>query len=235
MSNGIASAFFLAVLFVPIGGCDDGAASPRRPDQVGSASPSAPPGMRYAVDPARHRVWFLTREGVSAFDVARSERIAVPLPGWVSVDAPYSSPPDFALGPNGGAVVTSNVVPTLWSVDPDSLAVSMHPLKLDADTDKEVGFTGLVYSSEYDAFFAVSDVQGSLWRIDRGLETARKIWLSEPVPKVFGLAVLPRILRQQTNRRAGLCAYTPQGGRAIDFEPAQRSAYVSAAPCARRG
>ena len=235
MSNGTASMFFLAALIFPIGGCDSGAATPREPDRVGSASQSVPLSVRYAVDPAHNRVWFLTREGLSVYDVGRSKRIAVPLPGWVSVGAPYGSPPDLALGPKGEAVVTSNVLATLWSIDPDTLAVSVHPLALDADADKELGFTGLVYSSEHDAFFAVSDVHGSLWRIDRGLDTARKIWLTEPVPKAFGLAMLPRVLRQQADRHASLCAYTPQGGRAIDFEPGQRSASVKAAPCADRG
>lgn len=230
MSNGIASAFFLAVLIVPIGGCDLGAASPRA-----HGAASSPPGVRYALDPARHRVWFLTRDGVSVYDVAGSGRIAVPLPEWLSADAPYASPPDLALGPGGEAVVTSNVVPTLWRIDPETLAVSVHPLALDADTDKEVGFTGLVYSPEHEAFFAVSGTHGSLWRIDRRLETARRIWLSEPLPDAFGLSVLPRLLRQQVNRRTELCAHTPQGGRAIDFEPGERSAHVSPAPCMERG
>jgi hypothetical protein len=234
MSNRIASTFFLAVLIVPIGGCNFGAA-PQVADPVGNAPVSSPPSVRYGVDSARHRVWFLTRDGVSAYDVARSERIVVPLPDWMWVDAPYGSLPDLALGPRGEAVVTSNVVPTLWRIDPESLAVSVHALELDSDTDKEVGFSGLVYSSEHEAFFAVSDAHGSLWRIDPQLETARKIWLSAPVPRAFGLTVLPRVLPQRANRRAELCARTPQGGWAIDFEPGQRSAYVRAAPCADPG
>jgi hypothetical protein len=151
------------------------------------------------------------------------------------VDAPYGSLPDLALGPRGEAVVTSNVVPTLWRIDPETLAVSVHALALDSDTDKEVGFSGLVYSPGHEAFFAVSDAHGSLWRIDPQLETARKIWLSAPVTRAFGLAVLPRVLPRQANRRAELCARTPQGGWAIDFEPGQRSAYVRAAPCAGPG
>jgi len=231
MSNGIVSAFFLAALIVPIGGCDLGVASQQTPD----APASPPPSMRYGVDASRHRVWFLTRDGVSLYDVTKSEKIAVPLPDWMWVDAPYGSLPDLALGPRGEAIVTSNVVPTLWRIDPETLAVSVHPLLLDSDTDKEVGFSGLVYSPEHEAFFAVSDAHGSLWRIDPPLGRAQKIWLSAPVPKAFGLTVLPRILRQQTNRRAELCAHAPQGGWAIDFEPGERSAYVRAAPCTGPG
>jgi hypothetical protein len=151
------------------------------------------------------------------------------------VDTPYGRLPDLALGPSSEAVITSNVVPTLWRIDPETLVVSVHPLLLDSDTDKDVGFSGLVYSSEHEAFFAVSDAHGSLWRIDRGLERARKIWLSAPLSKAFGLAVPPRILRRQIDRQAALCAYTPQGSWAITFEPGQRSAYVRAAPCGDRG
>lgn len=234
MSNGIASTFFLAVLIV-LGGCDLSAAPQRAPDIVADAPRSQPPRVRYGLDPVRQRVWFLTRDGVSVYDVAKSERISLPLPSWLWVDTPYACLPDLALGPKGEAVITSNVVPTLWRIDPETLAVSVHPLLLDSDTDKDVGFSGLVYSPEHEAFFAVSDVHGSLWRIDRGFETARKIWLSAPVPRACGLAVLPRILRRQTNRRAELCVHTPQGGWAVDFEPGQRSAYVTAAPCADRG
>ena len=234
MSNGISSTFFLAILIV-LGGCDLGAAPQRAPGIVADAPQSQPPSVRFGLDPARHRVWFLTRDGVSVYDVAKSERTLVPLPSWLWVDAPSACLPDLALGPKGEAVITSNVVPTLWRIDPETLAVSVHPLRLDSDADKDVGFSGLVYSSEHEAFFAVSDVHGSLWRIDRGLERARKIWLSAPVPKACGLAVLPRILRQQTNRRVELCVHALQGGWAVDFEPGQRSAYVTAAPCADRG
>lgn len=235
MRNGIASAFLVSALIVPVGGCDLGVASTRALDPAGNATESPPPRARYGVDPARDRVWFLTRDGVSVYDVAKSQRISVPLPSWLRVDTPYGHLPDLALGPSGEAVITSNVVPTLWRIDPETLAVSVHPLLLDSDTDKEVGFSGLVYSSEHEAFFAVSGVHGSLWRIDRELETARKIWLSAPLSKAFGLAVLPRMLRRQIARQAVLCAYTPQGGRTIDFEPGQRSAHVRAAPCDERG
>lgn len=235
MSNGIASAFLVSALIVPVGGCDLGVASARALDPAGNTTESPPPRARYGVDPARDRVWFLTRDGVSVYDVAKSERILVPLPSWLWVDTPYGRLPDLALGPSGEAVITSNVVPTLWRIDPETLVVSVHPLLLDSDTDKDVGFSGLVYSSEHEAFFAVSDAHGSLWRIDRGLERARKIWLSAPLSKAFGLAVPPRILRRQIDRQAALCAYTPQGSWAITFEPGQRSAYVRAAPCGDRG
>ncbi len=204
MSNGIASAFFLAASIVSIGGCDLAAAPSQVPDRVAPAS--RPPSLRYQVDAARNRVWFLTGEGVFFYDAAKPEKIAVPLPGWLWANAPYGCLPDLALGPRGEAVITSNVVPTLWSIDPETLAVGVHELALDADTDKDVGFSGLVYSPEHAAYFAVSDPQGSLWKIDRQLTTAQKIRLSAPVPKACGLALQARTPRQKLSRLAGLCA-----------------------------
>ena len=185
---GTVRALFLAASMVLIAGCDIGAA----PLQASNGAPELRlPGARYQVDPARNRIWVLTPEGVFLFDVSRPERTAVPLPGWVWAGAPYGCLPDLALGPRGEAVVTSDVLPTLWRIDPDSLAVSVHALQLDADTDKDVGFTGLVFSAQHGAYFAASDSHGSRWRIDTLLRTAQKIPLSASIPQPCGLALRP--------------------------------------------
>lgn len=229
MGNGSCSRlFFAAASAALIGGCDIGAAA--RP-----AADPAPrveqPRARHQVDAARNRVWFLTEEGVFLHDASRAERIAVPVPGWVFAGAPYGCLPDLALGPKGEAVVTSDIVPTLWRIDPDTLAVTVHPLALDADRDKDVGFSGLVYSPQRGAFFAVSYQHGSLWRIDPQLQRAEKIALSAPLPRACGLAVHKRSSQQVLGRIVDLCARTPQAGWSVLFAPDWRSAYVSAAPC----
>ena len=185
---GTARALFLAASMVLIAGCDTGAA----PRQASNDAPDLQlPGTRSQVDLARNRVWVLTPEGVLLFELSRPKRAAVRLPGWVWAGAPYGCLPDLALGPRGEAVVTSNVLPTLWRIDPDSLAVSVHALQLDADTDKDVGFTGLVFSAQHGAYFAASDAHGSRWRIDTLLRTAQKIPLSASLPRVCGLALRP--------------------------------------------
>ena len=117
----------------------------------------------------RDRPWHLTPDGVVA------GKTAVPIPGWVLAGASYACAPELAVGPKGEAVITSNVLPTLWRVDPVTLAVTEHPLALDADTDKDVGFSRLVYSPKHAAFFAVSSAHGTLWRIDTQLKRAQKI------------------------------------------------------------
>ena len=233
MWNGNAVAarvFSFAASIVSIAGCDIGAAPLQSATAAHDAQQIQFPNGRYQIDPERHRVWFLTHEGVFVYDVSRTERVAVSLPGWVSVDTFYGCLPDLALGPKGEAVITSNSLPTLWRIDPDTLAVSVHPLLLDADTDKDVGFSGLAYSPQHGAFLAASYSHGSLWRIDPQYKTAQKISLSAPIPGACGLALRSRS-SQALSRLADLCVRTPRGGWAVILAPNWRSARVSAAPC----
>jgi hypothetical protein len=236
MRNGnavIASAFVLAVSIGSISGCNLRSESPDPASRPASkASQGRPPTMRYQVDAERSRLWVLTRDGVVVHDVAAAEKVAVVLPGWVTVDAAYGCPPDIALGPRGEALVTSNIVPTLWRIDPETLAVSVHPLALDADTDKDVGFSGLAYSPQHGGFLAASYHHGSLWRVDAALERARKVALSAPIPQACGLAVRQHDAPQTLRPAANVCVLTPRGGWSITFAAGWRSAYVSAAPCA---
>jgi hypothetical protein len=235
MWNGNAVAartFLLALSIVSIGGCDLGTAPPPAASAASAASQGLAPGMRYQADPRRNRVWVLTQAGVFVYDAARPERVPVSLPGWVTVDAFYGCLPDMALGPRGEAVITSNIVPTLWRVDPDTLAVSVHPLALDADTDKDVGFSGLAYSPQHGAFLAASYHHGSLWRIDPLLERAQKIPLSASIPEACGLAVRQHGAPQALRPAADLCVPSPRGGWSVSLAAGWRSAHVSAAPCA---
>ena len=155
---------------------------------------------------------------------AGKPRRAVTLPGWHWAGEPYACAPAVATGPRGEVVVTSNVVPVLWKIDPATLAVSVHRLQLDADTDKDVGFSGLVYSERDGAYLAVSEAHGTLWRIDLPLRRAQKIALSEPVRGACSLSV-QRLDR--ASRFTRLCL----DGRSVNLAPDQRSAYVHAAGC----
>jgi hypothetical protein len=145
------------------------------------------PAMRYQADTARHRVWALTAEGASVHEAASPEGVDIALPGWQWVGAPYACPPALALAADGAALVTSNIIPVVWRIDPVTLAVTVHRLALDADTNKDVGFSAIVYSPRHAAYFAISDVHGSLWRIDARLESARKIRLTTALPKACSL------------------------------------------------
>ncbi len=225
MSNGnCAKAFLLAACLATSGGCDSGAA----PSRVSNTPEWNAPDARYRVDAARHRVWVLTLDGVALYDMKGDKRAAIALPEWVQVGESYGCMPDLALGPRGEAVVTSNVLPTIWTIDPETLVVTVHPLALDADTDKDVGFSALAYSAEEGAFFALSYAHGSLWRIDRQFTRAQKIELSEPIRGACALAARPRGVRQPVGRFAELCVRTPREIWDVGFAPSRRSAYVTA-------
>ena len=188
-------------LMAVTGGCDTSAALPPRPQQAGAVPQGDAPEARSQTDLARNRVWLLTRDGVFLQDRATSGKIVkLEIPGWHWAGAPYGCLPDLALGPKGEAVITSDVLPTLWRVDPETLAVSEHALVLDADLDKDIGFSGLTFSSEYGAYFAVSHGQGSLWRIDPLLRRAQKISLSEPIRHACGIAVRARVSERKTEQ-----------------------------------
>jgi len=184
------------------------------------------------VDAVRSRIWVLTLDGVALFEASTGEEVAqISLPGWLWVDEQYACPPDLAIGPGGEAVISSNVVPALWRIDPVTLAASEHALVLDADTGKDIGFTGLTYSAQQGAFFAVSAFQGSLWRIDPRLQRAQNIPLSAPLANACGLAMRPRASDQRASRFVGLCVRAEQESWLVSLAPDQRSGYVSQGSC----
>ena len=82
-----------------------------------------------------------------------------------------------------------------------------------------MGFSGLVYSERHGAYFAVSELQGSMWRIDPLLRRAQKIALSEPVRGACSVS-MPR--QERTARFSRLSV----DGISVNLAPDQRSAYV---------
>lgn len=150
--------------------------------------------IRDKLDAAHNRVWLLTGAGVAVYDAAAPDRVLqVPLPGWQFAGEPYGCLPDLALGPDGEAVISSDVEPVLWSVDPRTLAVTRHELQLDADSEKDVGFTSLRYVPGKDEFVAVSGLQGSIWHIDGQLRQAHKVL--HQVPRMTGCGARASSLR----------------------------------------
>ena len=139
------------------------------------AAPAETPMVRNRADAARDRIWSLTRDGVALHVRAKPGKTLIELPDWAWAHAPWACPPDLAIGPKGEAVITSNVSPTLWRVDGETLAVTVHPIALASDTHRDFGFSKLVYSPEKGVFIAVSDTFASTWEIDAQLRTARKV------------------------------------------------------------
>jgi hypothetical protein len=170
--------------------------------------------------------WTLTRNGVTAVDAATGKiRAEVPLPEWLWAKEGYACAPVVARGPQGEAVITSNVTTTLWRVDPRTFEVTVHELAGVEDRGIEFGFSALAYSAEQGAYFAVGTVPGSMWRVDPNLRGAQKIAVSEPIAAGCGQA--PRVMAQKPSRVVSLCI----GGTTVNLAADQRTGYVNGRPC----
>lgn len=183
--------------------------------------------FRSREQPERGRAWVIDGKGLFLEQAGRARR-AVALPEWQWAGEPYACAPDVAIGPRGEAVVTSNVLPMLWKVDAETLAVSRHVLQLDADADKDVGFSALVYSERHGAYFAVSGLHGTLWRIDPLLRRAQKIATGESLRSACGIS-MQRLAR--TSRFSTLCLHGHGASWTVNLAPDQRSAHVQSAAC----
>ena len=192
--RGAASVLGIAAIGVVVAGCTSGAASSGmpRPRVAESISQSwyrdERPVLRHQNDASRSRQWVLTAEGVEVYEYSTGEQVAkIALPDWQWVGRKFACPPDLAIGPGGEAVISSNVVSTLWRIDSVTLAATKHDLAIAGDTGRDIGFTALAYSAQQGAYLAVSASQGSLWRIDPSLRRAQSVPLPAPLPSACGL------------------------------------------------
>src|SRR5687768_517442 len=87
------------------------------------SSTAAADPLRYRPQPELARAWVLDADGLF-LEEARKPRRAIKLAGWQWAGEPYACAPDVAVGPRGEVVVTSNVLPVLWKIDPYTLAVT---------------------------------------------------------------------------------------------------------------
>jgi hypothetical protein len=142
------------------------------------------------VDAARKRLWVLRVDGVYVYDATNRPLIGrLVLPEWIVAGENFNCAPDLALHPSGTAVVSSNAVTVLWQIDPERFEVRQNELALDADRDKDVGFTGLAFVDGL--LFGVDGMHGSLWKIDLAAAKAQKVVLSSPLQGACGLASYP--------------------------------------------
>lgn len=146
-------------------------------------------------DAARNRLWVLDQEALTVYDALNGRRLRrVILPDWVLAGPRDGCPPSLALDASGAAFVSSNVVPVLWRVDPQRFRLTRITLELDADADKDVGFTSLSFSQD-GALIAAGATFASAWRIDVGAGRASKV-ASSPAPGACDPALLRMAARQ---------------------------------------
>ena len=135
-----------------------------------------PSALRVQVDASRNLAWVLKRDGVYVYDFPKKTLIKrIELPDWSFAAEPFSRAPALALAPTGAALVTSNVAPTIWEINPEDLTVRQHRLSLDADNDKDVGFTELAFGPDGRDLIGTSSTLGSAWRLNLDARTAHRL------------------------------------------------------------
>jgi hypothetical protein len=126
-------------------------------------------------DTARNRLWVLDTTGLALHDNISGRRLRhVALPGLFLAGTDYLCPPDLAFDAAGTVFVSSDVLPVIWRVDPQRFEVTRIELALDADDDKDVGFSGLSFASD-GIVIAAGATFPSLWRIDLNRASASKV------------------------------------------------------------
>lgn len=139
-------------------------------------------GFQFQVDEKRSRVWVVKRDAVYVYDVGSKNLIRrISLPGWVIVAPPHNCGPGLALLPSGEVLVTTDTLPIIWKIQPETFAVRRYDLFLDADNDKEVGFSALAYRAEGPQLVGFSGQLGSFWQIDLRSRRAHKLHTALPV------------------------------------------------------
>lgn len=129
--------------------------------------------LKSLVDETHQRVYQLVRDGIDVVELTDGRKVGhVILPSWVWASETYSCPPDIALTPERDVLVTSNVVPTIWRIERQSLLVTKHELSFDQDTGRDIGFTQLRWSAKLGTFVGTTDL-GERWYIDASLSRAR--------------------------------------------------------------
>ncbi len=161
---------------------------------VSSQSPmNGPPSeeiLRTQSDAARGRIWVLGVEDLRVYDAVSNKLVRrVVLPGW-SI-ARYKCPPDLILDASGSAIISNNVVPTLWRVDARSFAVTERAIALEGKEGWDIGF-GAIALAGNGSIYALTSNGMSLWKVDSGVASASLLKTYLPPAQACTLPKLAR-------------------------------------------
>jgi hypothetical protein len=166
----------------------------------GSVRREGPVAMDFQVtrtDTARSRLWVLDATGLALYDSVNRRRLRhVELPGLFLAGSDDLCPPDLAFDAAGTVFVSSDVLPIIWRVEPERFEVTRIELALDADQNKDVGFTGLSFASD-GIVIAAGATFPSLWRIDLNRASASKIASYPPSAAACEPGALLRVAARQ--------------------------------------
>lgn len=160
------------ILAIAVAGCDGSEEL-----QASYAAPNAAlwQPLQVKTDPVSGRRYELTWGAVRVYDAATSRPIGrIALPGAFGVAAHGVREPDLAIAPSGDLIVSSNIQPTIWRINASTLQVARQDIALQAEADRDFGFTRLHWSHD-GQLYATSSISGSEWRIDLAQGTAEKL------------------------------------------------------------
>lgn len=159
---------------VAICGCDSAARMP-----TAAVVPSAviqpfdaPDVLLVKTDAARDRVWVMRLDEIDVYD-GRTRQLMrrISLPSWSVADL---CGPGIAFDPSGSALVSHNLEPKLWRVDPNASEVQEHTIRLIGGEKLDVGFGTIVFGSD-GSLYGVASSGHSVWRIDIGSASAIQV------------------------------------------------------------
>lgn len=131
-------------------------------------------------DVTRSRHYVLEGGTVSVYTNAGAILRRVDLPAAVFAHLPYACSPAMIVDRAGAVIISSNVLPVPWRIDPNAFTVRRYELQLDLGNELEVGVTGLAAANEEGIVLAYTGLSGSLWRVELSSGKATKINLSRP-------------------------------------------------------
>jgi len=117
-------------------------------------------------DIARGRSYVLEGGTVRVSSDAAGILRRIDLPDAVFAHLPYACPPAMIVDRSGAVIISSNVLPVLWRIEPEGFTVRRYELLLDLEKDLDVGFSGLAAAHDDGIVFAHAGALGSLWRIE---------------------------------------------------------------------
>jgi hypothetical protein len=137
-------------------------------------------------DALRDRTWALRADALYLYESRTGTRARrFTLPGWIYVTPRFACEPDLLVEATGTVIVSSNIVPNLWRVDPDASTTVELQLVLEPEAGRDLGFTALRFAT-HGALHAGGSTDRSRWQID--LLNLKAIRLESAVASAPGLA-----------------------------------------------
>jgi hypothetical protein len=137
--------------------------------------------LRIRLDAKGKRIWVLASGSLTLYDddsLLLSRRI--PIAALMQHSSEHCLP-DMTLDHIGNVLISSAMQASLMRVDAQSFEVTQHNFQVDADHNKDFGFSALAFAGRDHTLYAASATTGALWKLDLAHNQATKLPLSQPV------------------------------------------------------